>query len=87
MSADTQYRTKRYIGFAYLDGQLVRSTWQSNAQIAFGPSGDRWSIAAYLRNIENNRTPVYSSVHPMASILTVGTTAPRTFGIRASTKF
>ncbi len=87
LGADTQYKTKRYIGFAYLDTQYMPSVWLSNAQISFGDSADRWTLSAYVRNIENNRTQVFSSLHPIASALLAGTTAPRTYGARASFKF
>ena len=84
---DTQYKSSRYIGFQYLSQQRLPSVWQTNAQIAFGPQDDHWSIAAFVRNIENNRTPVYSSIHPLANILIDGTTQPRTYGGRVSVKF
>ena len=85
--ADTQYKTKRYTGFSYLPEQIVGTTWNSNAQVSFGPDDERWSIAAYVRNIEDNRNAVFSSFHPIANITTAGTTAPRTFGMRFTAKF
>ena len=87
LSADTQYKNSRNIGFAYLPEQRVGSTWTSNAQISFGPANDSWSIAAYVRNIENERIPLFASTHPTALFLTAGLTAPRTYGVRAGFKF
>lgn len=87
LGADTQYRSSRYIGFAYLPEQRVGSTWQTNAQISFGPENNQWSIAAYVRNIENNRIPVGAGLHPMANILTFNLGAPRTYGARVSVRF
>lgn len=84
---DTQFKTSRYVGFQYLPEQRLGSVWQTNVQVAFGPTSDRWSIAGFIRNIENNRTPVYSSLHPLANILIDGTTPPRTYGGRVSFKF
>ncbi|MDB5714129.1 MAG: TonB-dependent receptor [Sphingomonadales bacterium] len=84
---DTQFRTKRNIGFQYLSEQTIGSSWTSNAQLLFGPGDERWSIAGYVRNIENNRVPVYSSLHPTAPILITGNSAPRTYGVRASVRF
>ena len=86
-TVDTQHRTSRYIGFAYLPQQLVGSTWTTNTQVQFGPASERWSIAAYIRNIEGDRIPIYSSLHPTANFLIAGTTAPRTFGARVTGKF
>ncbi len=87
VGVDTQYKGARPIGFAYLPEQQIGSNWTSNAQIQFGPSDKRWSIAAYIHNIENKRIPIYSSTHPTAGFFINGTTAPQTYGIRAGFKF
>ena len=86
LSADTQHRSSRYIGFAYLPAQLIGPSWSTNAQIKFGPSNESWSISAFVRNIENERTPIYSIVGN-ARFFTFGTTPPRTYGIRLATEF
>jgi iron complex outermembrane receptor protein len=87
IGADTQFKGMRNIGFAYLPEQTLGGVWSSSAHIQFGPADDRWFISAYVRNIEDNRTPNYSSTHPSANILIAGTTTPRTFGVRAGIKF
>jgi len=84
---DTQYKSARNLGFAYLPQQRIGSTWTSNAQISFGAADDSWSIAAYVRNIENERIQLFSSTHPTAQFLTAGQSAPRTYGLRGSFKF
>ena len=84
---DTQYRSSRYIGFFYLPQQLIRTHWDSNAQVTFGPSGERWTISGFIRNIEDHRIPDFSSTHPTTNILISGTTQPRTYGVRVSAKF
>lgn len=86
-SADTQYRSSRYLGFLYLPEQRASGVWRSNAQLSFGPANGNWSIAAFVRNIENNRTPVFSSTQPIANILVSTRAAPRTYGARAAVKF
>lgn len=84
---DTQYKGRRNVGFAYLPQQTLGGNWTTNAQLRFGPSSDRWAISAYVRNIEDDRIPIYSSTHPVANILIAGTTAPRTYGIQATVKY
>jgi iron complex outermembrane receptor protein len=84
---DTQYKDTRDIGFAYLPQQTVGPNWVTNAQIVFGPADEHWSLAAYIRNIENNRIEVFNSTHPTADFLVAGTTAPRTYGLRVSARF
>ncbi|WP_310533691.1 TonB-dependent receptor [Novosphingobium sp.] len=86
-NVDTQYKGARPIGFAYLPQQQLSANWTTNAQIQFGPADGGWSIAGFVRNIENNRIPIYSSTHPTAGFFINGTTPPRTYGVRASIKF
>jgi len=87
LMADTQYKSSRVIGFDYLASQIVDANWQSNAQVAFGPVDGSWSIAAFVRNIEDDRIPVSRSLHPTANILVESATAPRTVGVRLSGRF
>ena len=87
LQADTQYRTSRYVGFAYLPEQRLDDVWRTNAQARFGPADDRWSISAFVRNIEDNRTVAYSATTPLANALVAGTLAPRTYGVRGSIRF
>jgi iron complex outermembrane receptor protein len=85
--ADTQFRSRRVVGFEYLANEYVSATWQTNAQIVFGPASDKWSAAVFVRNIENNRIPTYYATHPTAAILLANTSPPRTYGVRLSGKF
>jgi iron complex outermembrane receptor protein len=87
IGADTQYKSRQAVGFTYLAEQYAAANWRSNAQIQFGPATDAWSIAAYVRNIEDNRTIVASGLHPSSNVLVAGTTPPLTYGVRLSAKF
>ena len=87
VGGDTQYKSTRTVGFEYLAEQRVGSTWTTNAQVSFGPASDRWSIAGFVRNIENDRILNFAVTHPLANALVGGSTAPRTYGARASVKF
>ncbi len=84
---DTQYKTSRTVGFEFLPEQRVGSTWTTNAQVSFGPASDKWSIAGFVRNIEDDRILNFAVTHPLANALVGGSTAPRTYGARASVKF
>jgi iron complex outermembrane receptor protein len=86
-TADTQYKSMYDNGFAYLSDEVVRPTWTSDAQIEFEPVDERWSIAAYVRNIENNQTPEFSTFHPLAQLSEATISSPRTYGVRFSLKF
>lgn len=87
VGADTQYRSKRYLAFAYLDEQLAPSFWRTNAQIRFGPKSGDWSIAGFVRNIENDRQPFFMANSPVTNFLVSSNSAPRTYGVRGSVKF
>ena len=84
---DTQYKTSRNVGFEFLAEQHVEATWATNAQVSFGPGNDRWSVAGFVRNIENNRILVAAQTHPIANLVVGNTTAPRLYGVRGSFKF
>lgn len=86
-AADTQYRSKRYIQVDFLPQELVGDTWTTNAQLAFGPENDKWQIAAFVRNIENDRVPLNAPIYGAASSMQYITSAPRTYGVRASVNF
>lgn len=87
LAADTQYRTSRYVAFQYLSQQKVGDTWVTNANLTFTPEGERWSIGAFVRNIENNRVPVAGLTYNAANAVTMVTSPPRTYGLRAGVKF
>ncbi len=84
---DTQYKSSRTVGFEFLPEQRQGPTWTTNAQLSFGPASDRWSIAGFVRNIEDDRILNFATTHPLANVLVGGSTAPRTYGARVSTKF
>ena len=86
VSADTQYRSSRVLGFAYVGPLVAPGVWMSNAQVQFGPTNDRWSITGFVRNIENKRNPIYGIVGS-SGFLIQATTPPRTYGVRVSAKY
>ena len=85
LGANTQYKTRRYMGFEYQPEQLQPSSWTSNAQIGFGPSDKAWKISAFVRNIENDR--LLAVPFSFAGVLVAYTTPPRTYGVRGTVKF
>ncbi|PVX31319.1 TonB-dependent receptor [Sphingomonas pokkalii] len=87
LSADTQYRSSRVVGFEYMPNQLVGSTWVSNAQLAFAAADDRWSIAAFVRNIEDERYQASAQIYGAGSAALAVYSPPRTYGVRVSSKF
>ncbi len=87
LSLNTQYRSGRWVGFEYQEGMRQSASWTSNAQVEFSPQDSQWSIAAYVRNIENDRLSATALALGFAGMVTVLPTPPRTYGVRASMKF
>ena len=86
-SIDTQYKSSRYIAFDFLPQELVGPNWTTGAEMSFGPQSGSWSITGYVRNLENNGVPVTTPLYAAGSSLSYVSTAPRTYGIRASARF
>jgi iron complex outermembrane receptor protein len=84
---DTQYKSRRVVGFEYADYQIVGSTWTTNAQLSFGPESDKWSLTAFVRNIENNRIVTAAPLFNIGGVGTIVTSPPRTYGVRANVRF
>jgi iron complex outermembrane recepter protein len=87
IDADTQYRSGRYTNFTLTAQDFQSSTWVSNAQASVIVDDGRWSITAFVRNIENNRYQTFATQTPGSNLYVSLNAAPRTFGVRVSTKF
>ena len=86
-SAETQYKTSRYIGFEYLPSELQTPTWQTNLELTFTPVVGPWSLQMYVHNVEDERYAVNANLFTFGNLLTYSTSPPRTFGGRVSLKF
>ena len=86
-SVDKQYKSARYVQVDFLPEERVPDSWATNAQLSFGPSDESWHVAAFVRNIENDRVLVNVPVYNAASSLQYITTAPRTYGVRVGYRF
>ena len=87
LDADTQYRSGRFVGFDYIPQEYVNHSWGSNASISIGAKNGRYVLGAFVRNIENNRVQVYGTPVPASNLIVSLNAAPRTYGLRLSTKF
>lgn len=87
LSADTQYRSSRYTNFDYIAAEYVNHSWVSNASIAFDFDQGKYSIDAFVRNIENDRPQIYATLVPASNLIASLIAPPRTYGVRVSAKF
>ncbi len=79
---DTQFRSARNIGFAFLPEQRIGAGWTSNFAGAIGRRDGKWDLTAFVQNLEGRRIPEFMIYHPISNALVAGTGAPRRFGLR-----
>lgn len=87
LSADAQYRSGSYIGSDYISTEYVSRVWTTNAQVSFGAKDGKYLISAFIRNINNNRAPVYGSPAPASNLIVNLPAPPRLYGLRLSARF
>jgi iron complex outermembrane recepter protein len=87
LSADTQYKTTRYVAFEYLPSQLAPAFWQTNASVTFAQADDRWSVSAFVRNLENYRDVTSGTLFGPGNYVALRPGSPRTYGLRVGAKF
>jgi len=87
VDADTQYRSGRFTNFTFTAYDFQGPTWVSNAQASLIIDDGRWSVTAFVRNIENDRYRTFATQSPGSNLYLELNAAPRTFGARVSTKF
>ena len=87
LSADTQYRSSRYVGTEFIPAELIAPNWSTNAQVSIGAKDGRYVLGAFIRNIEGNRTPQFGTLVPGSNLIVVTPSAPRTYGLRLSGRF
>jgi outer membrane receptor protein involved in Fe transport len=83
-SVETGFRSG---GFDYLTVQRIGGRWTSNAQLSFGPNNDTWSIAAFVRNIQNDRVLTFLPTANSGAFVVAYTSDPRRYGVRVGLKF
>ena len=86
-AADAQYRSSRYVGFDYTVEERQTPTWQTNATLTLTPDFAKWSIQAYVQNLENTRFNVNANLFTLGNLLTEVTNPPRTYGVRVSYRY
>lgn len=87
VEADTQYRSSRYTNFTLTPQDFQGKTWVSNAQVSLTGGEGRWSLAAFVRNIENNRYQTFATQVPASNLYVSINAQPRTYGVRLSSRF
>lgn len=83
----TRIESGYWLGEEYLDGQYQKASMMSNASLVWKKEDGRFSLGAYIENIEDEVVKTTSFVQPILGIPAVNLRSPRTYGIRAGFKF
>jgi len=85
-SVYSAWKDKYWTNFNYLDFMLAPAYWSTSANLTLQDSGGRWSIGAFVNNIEGDRRLVQASASPIG--FATGTySPPRTYGLRLRADF
>lgn len=92
LSVDSRYESARWTQLNYLPENYAPSYTRTDAQISFAAARERWSVTAFVQNIENKAVIAgtltgrnYNS--NVGGIVDAILQAPRTYGVRVGLKF
>lgn len=83
----TNYRSERYLSFDFLPNIAEGDTTRTDASVTYFSPEDRWSVSAYVRNIEDDAVKMNAFQHPFLPIAAGVLEAPRTYGVRLRANF
>jgi len=88
VEADIDYQSTSHIDFEERAGTKVPDHHVSNANLSYTSPDTKWSVSAYVKNIENYAVPTsYVGPSPPSTTSYVVLDAPRTYGLVFSAKF
>ncbi|KUR81326.1 TonB-dependent receptor [Novosphingobium sp. Fuku2-ISO-50] len=88
LGADTRIQSGTYVSIDYLPDGHQDTYMMSNAHLGFEPVGGRFSVTAFVNNLENRTVFAASFQSPVKNgVLYNQLRPPRTFGLRGSVKF
>lgn len=85
---DTRYETDRELNYNYYVASQAGSNTRTNASLTYNSADERWSLSAYVRNIEDEAT--VDLVEPAANqsgLLVAFLRPPRQYGMRFKFRF
>lgn len=82
----TQIQSSYWVGEEYLPGEYQKSSMVSNASLTWRTADRRFSLSAFVDNIEDEAVKSGSFVQPVLGSTFVVLRAPRTYGLRVNFK-
>jgi len=86
LQAGTRFRTATYLSADYLSYLKAASNFVTTLSATVAQADDRWSLTAYVFNVENNQR-ILNPTATSANLIQTNAEQPRTYGVRASFKF
>ena len=86
LQAGTRYRSSTYSSADYLPYLIGKANFVSTLSATLAQSGNKWSVSAYVFNLEDSRRLQGATVNP-ANLMVANSEQPRTYGIRAGFRF
>jgi len=88
MRVDANYRDDYFTDGDLDPNTLQDSFWKYDARIAIGSDDGTWEVAAYARNLSDERVISFSVDAPLsAGIYASGVDEPRVYGVQATYNF
>ncbi|TPD59246.1 TonB-dependent receptor [Emcibacter nanhaiensis] len=85
-SVDTRWRDDQWGGFEQIEHEFIEAHFVTSADLTFEPVDGKWSVTAYIHNIEDTRHRATTQAAPTGQAVTVFG-APMTYGVRLSANF
>lgn len=86
----SRYESGRWLNDSFLPDTRVGGNTRTDANLTYSAPDDRWSVTAYVNNIENDDVPAnafLNSAYPFVPFIAATLRPPRTYGVRAQFKF
>jgi len=88
LGADMDFASKRWLGIDYVSNERAEAFVRFNAEATYTFADDRFSVAAFVRNITNKEIPVSGIQAAFTPNLIYAQVAPpRTYGLRLKAGF
>jgi iron complex outermembrane receptor protein len=84
--AETHLETDTWVTFQELSGTHEPGHSVSNAYLTYDGPGEKWSLSAYVRNLENRAVLVNGQGGPVG-VVAADIAPPRTYGFQVSARF
>jgi len=87
LAVGSKLQSSRFLNIDYLPQQRQGGFTSSNLSLTLNAPDKRWSLAAWVNNIEDNTVKTFAIIHPVTSVVYSGLAAPRTYGARLEYSF